>query len=80
MTFSVEIQNHDDPAQAGEIVHIFINKENIDQLILDLKHLKQSETGKSIRLFSESWGTGDLTEELQRQDTSTVHLLRIWRA
>lgn len=77
MTFSVELGNAEKASISEHAVHIYISTDEIDQLILDLQQLQKCEIGKSVHLFSESWGVGELTEKLHRQDTVITHHLQI---
>ena len=63
----------------GHSVHIFIDKPEIEQLIADLQQLAELEPGRSVRLFTESWGAGDLTEETHKDGNIITHHLSIWR-
>ncbi len=78
MTISVEIENPEQTQESGHIVHIFLDRDGIEQLILDLQGLSRGKQWDSIRLFSSSWGNGELSEERHLKETSTTHFLRVW--
>ncbi|MEX0303326.1 MAG: hypothetical protein AB3N24_12970 [Leisingera sp.] len=80
MTFTVEIQNPDEIKEHNHIVHIFVSPDEIDQLVIDLQHLKNAKPGTSVRLFSSDWGGGELSDTPQRNDSVATNMLRIWRA
>jgi uncharacterized protein YlbG (UPF0298 family) len=78
VTFSVELQDPDEANVSKHVVHIYIDRDEVDQLIADLKQLKKSKDLSSVRFFTPSWGGDQLTEKLHRSDSVISNHLRIW--
>ena len=77
MTFSVEISDRDDIDRRGHAVKIYIDKENLDDLISRLKMLSTKSEGSYLRFMSESWGPGDLSEDIHDEKNVITHHLQV---
>ena len=65
-----------DSGTPKDIVEIYFDKEGLSEL---LARLRLIEDGKSdhVHLMSESWGLGDLDEDLHRATNKLVHHLQL---
>jgi len=79
MTFTVEVTHPTEVVDSQHTVHIFISPKEIDQLIIDLQSIRNKEHFTSVRLFSDTWGPGHLTENTFFEDSALTHFLRIWK-
>jgi len=77
MAISVEIEDPELVKNSGHTVHIFVDRDEIKQLILDLESLSRDKDYSSIRLLSKSWGNGELLERIFSKNSAMTHFLRI---
>lgn len=76
MTFSVEIVNSEALNTAGHYVEIYIDKENIQDLIDRLIKLSKEPPSEDLHFMSESWGLGDLSESPHAKGNIITHHLK----
>ncbi|MBE1295283.1 hypothetical protein [Phycobacter azelaicus] len=79
MKFTVELEDESITDGSTAAVHLLLDGEAIDQLIADLKQLREAERMKSVRLFTEALGPGELSSEQQLPTSSMINHLRIWK-
>lgn len=77
MTFSVEIADVTDLSSSDHSVEIYIDKVSLESLVKRLSNLCEEKIGEHMHLMTESWGLGDLTENLQGDNNQLVHHLKI---
>lgn len=78
MIFTVEVTNPDKLRDAESEVEIYIDKNELALLNSELEKLQTGKAGDHLHYMSESWGAGDLSEEIQGNSTnSLIHHLRI---
>ena len=77
--FTVELEDESIIDASTAAVHLLLDSEAIDQLIADLKQLREAERMKSVRLFTKAWGPGELSSEQQLPTSSMINHLRIWK-
>lgn len=77
MTFSVEIEHPEDVMENGHMVHIFIDKDEIEGLISELERLISTTRFSKLLYTSEEWGIGGLTDKPHAEGNKTTHMLKI---
>ena len=77
MTFTVEIRDAQKTSDQTHQVEIYLDQENLDLLISQLKLLVGKEEGEHTHFFSDSWGGVDLTEDPVVAGNVISHHLRI---
>lgn len=76
--FSVELVHVDDDTEPPAWVDMYLDRNELKLLAEDLLKLADRKDYSKIGLFSESWGRGDLSEVVRGENSSLVHLLRIF--
>ncbi len=72
---TVEIGFNEDGAISEE-VEFYFDEEGLDYLLARINHIKQGKTDH-LNMMSESWGLGDLAENIHRESNRIAHHLRM---
>lgn len=75
--FTVEIENPKEVNEEKHSVEIYINMDELENLINILQGLSDDSVGEHVHFFSESWGGNQLSEEKQNKANSLSHHLKI---
>ena len=75
MYFSVEIKSADEIYQGKAEVEIYIDRESMEDLLLQLSFLK--EIGDHAHFMTPSWGGGELAENGYVSGNKNVNHMRI---
>ncbi|WP_133493085.1 Imm32 family immunity protein [Alcanivorax sp. 24] len=75
MYFSVEVKSADQISEGKSEVEIYINKESLEDLLLQLSFLK--EAGDHAHFMSPSWGAGELSENPYVKKNQAINHLKI---
>lgn len=80
MVMTVEISDHKQLQKEEHVVCLFVDDSELEMLIADLTALRESKFGSNtVTYFSDSWGTGPLSEARYIEGSPTTHCLKICR-